>query len=42
MSIQPHQQDHLMAQWVSQFRTAAKEGQCASYIPALAKKIRTN
>ncbi|WP_342440949.1 glutaminase [Lysinibacillus sp. FSL K6-0075] len=38
MSTQPNHQHHLVAQWVSQYRAAANEGQCASYIPALAQK----
>lgn len=38
MSTQANHHDQLVAQWVTQFRPAAKEGQCASYIPALAKK----
>ena len=38
MSTQPNHQHHLLAQWVSQYRAATKEGQCANYIPALAKR----
>lgn len=33
-----HINNQLAAEWVEQFRPLAKEGQCASYIPALAKK----
>ncbi|MFJ7731519.1 glutaminase [Lysinibacillus sp. NPDC097231] len=30
--------NHLVAEWVKQFRPFAKEGKCANYIPALAQK----
>ncbi|MGE7928248.1 glutaminase [Lysinibacillus xylanilyticus] len=33
-----HNNNHLAAEWVEQFRPYAKEGKCASYIPALAEK----
>lgn len=33
-----HNNHQLAAEWVEQFRPLAKEGQCASYIPALAEK----
>lgn len=33
-----HNINQLAAEWVEQFRSFAKEGQCASYIPALAEK----
>lgn len=33
-----HQNDQLIETWIEQFRPFAKEGNCASYIPALAQK----
>ncbi|WP_285394475.1 glutaminase [Lysinibacillus sp. fls2-241-R2A-57] len=33
-----HNNNHLVAEWVKQFRPYAKEGKCASYIPALSEK----
>lgn len=33
-----HNNNHLAAEWVEKFRPYAKEGKCASYIPALAEK----
>ncbi|MDM5249086.1 glutaminase [Lysinibacillus sp. G4S2] len=33
-----HNNNHMVAEWVKQFRPYAKEGKCASYIPALSEK----